>query len=47
MSIMYKVCKRTIERGAAPENMADRIKAFRGANQISVDEYNEQMAMLG
>lgn len=47
MSIMYKVCKRTIERGNYPEDMDMRINVFYGAGLISTDEYDELMGMLG
>lgn len=47
MSIMYKVCKRTIERGNYPEDMDMRINVFYGAGLISTKEYDELMSMLG
>ena len=46
MTIMYKVCKRTIERGNYPEDMAMRINVFYGAGLIFTEEYIELMAML-
>lgn len=46
MSIMYKVCKRTIERGNYPEDMAMRINVFYAGALISTEEYNELMAMI-
>lgn len=46
MSIMFKVCKRTIERGNYPEDMAMRINVFYGGGLITTDEYNELMGML-
>lgn len=46
MSIMYKVCKRTIKRDNYPEDMAMRINVFYGAGLIFTEEYNELMAML-
>lgn len=46
MSIMYKVCKRTIERGNFPEDMAMRINVFYGAGLISTEEYNELINLL-
>lgn len=46
MSIMYKVCKRTIIRGNYPEDMAMRINVFYGAGLISTEEYDELMALL-
>lgn len=46
MSIMFKVCKRTIARGNYPEDMAMRINVFYGGGLITTDEYNELMGML-
>ena len=46
MSIMFKVCKRTIERGNYPEDMAMRINVFYGGGLITTDEYNALMGML-
>lgn len=41
MNIMYKVCKRTIERGNYPSDMKEQIEAFYKVNFISKEEYNE------
>lgn len=46
MNILFKVCKRTIERGNYPEDMTMRINVFYGAGLISTEEYNELIAML-
>ena len=46
MSVMYKVCKRTIKRGNYPEDMDMRINVFYGAGLISTEEYSELMDML-
>ena len=46
MSVLFKVCKRTIERGNYPEDMAMRINVFYGGGLITTDEYNELMGML-
>lgn len=46
MSIMYKVCKRTITRGNYPEDMEMRINVFYGGGLISTEEYNELIAAL-
>lgn len=46
MSIMYKVCKRTIEIGNYPEDMEMRINVFYGGGLISTEEYDELMGML-
>lgn len=46
MSILYKVCKRTIERGGYPEDMALRVNVFYGAGLISTEEYDGLIGML-
>lgn len=46
MSLLYKVCKRTIERGNYPSDMSNRIKTFYKANLITEDEYNELIKMV-
>lgn len=46
MSIMYRVCKRTIERGNYPEDMAMRINVFYGGGLINSDEYNLLISLL-
>ena len=46
MSIMFKVCKRTIERGNYPEDMLMRINVFYGAGLISTEEYGLLASML-
>ena len=46
MSILYRVCKRTIERGGYPEDMALRVNVFYGAGLISTEEYDGLMGML-
>ena len=46
MSVMFKVCKRTIERGNYPENMRNRVEAFFNANLINDEEYNILINML-
>lgn len=46
MSIMFKVCKRTIERGNYPEDMVMRINVFYGGGLISTEEYDELMDMI-
>jgi hypothetical protein len=43
---MYKVCKRTIERGNYPEDMKMRINVFYGSGLISTDEYNYLINIL-
>lgn len=46
MNIMYKVCKRVIERGEYPEDMEMRINIFCGAGLISIEERSELLGML-
>lgn len=47
MSIIYQVCKRTIQRGNYAEDMKIRLDAFVKANVISQEEYEELVRMLG
>ena len=46
MNVMFKVCKRTIERGNYPENMRNRVGTFFNANLINDEEYNILINML-
>lgn len=46
MSLMYKVCERTIYRGNYPEDMALRVNVFYGGGLISTEEYDLLMGML-
>lgn len=46
MSLLYKVCKRTIERGNHPSDMKERIETFYKANLISKKEYSELIKMI-
>ena len=39
MSLMYKVCERTIRRGGYPDDMALRVNVFYGGGLISTEEY--------
>ena len=47
MSLMYKVCERTIRRGGYPEDMALRVNVFYGGCLISTEEYGLLMELLG
>ena len=46
MNILFKVCKRTIERGNYPEDMLMRVNVFYGAGLINTEEYNQLIVML-
>lgn len=46
MSLLYKVCRRTIDRGGYPADMAVRINVFYAAGLISTEEYTDLVAML-
>ena len=46
MNILFKVCKRTIERGNYPEDMLMRVNVFYGAGLINTEEYNELITIL-
>lgn len=44
--VIYNACKRTIIRGNYPENMLDRLIAFSKANLITLEQYEELLAMM-
>ena len=46
MSLMYKVCKRMIERSNYPEDMPERIDAFYYNGLITDNEYNILVSMI-
>lgn len=46
MSLMYKVCERTISRGNYPEDMELRVNVFYAGGLISTDEYNKLISMI-
>jgi len=46
MNILFKVCKRTIERGSFPDDMAMRINVFYVAGLINTEEYNTLIGMI-
>lgn len=46
MSVLFKVCKRTIERGNYPVDMKDRIDAFYKAELINMEEHTILTGML-
>lgn len=45
-SLIYRVCKRTIERGNYPDNMRMRIEVFCADGLISIEERDELKGML-
>lgn len=46
MSLMYRVCARTIGRGGFPEDMALRIHVFYAGGLITTEEYDSLMKLL-
>lgn len=46
MSLIYKVCSRTITRGGFPEDMVMRINVFYAGGMISTEEYNRLAELL-
>lgn len=46
MSIMFKVCKRVIERGNYPEDMSIRIYTFYNAGLINDEEQETLINMI-
>lgn len=46
MNLIYNVCKRTIQRGDAPADMADRLKLFYEKDKLTMSQYSELMKLL-
>lgn len=44
--LIYRVCKRTIERGGYPSDMAIRIDVFYAAGKLTTEQYNELIGLL-
>ena len=44
--LMYGVCKRTIQRGGYPADMAVRVSMLYGGGMLTTERYNELSAML-
>lgn len=45
-SLLYRVCKRTIQRGNYPADMATRIDVFYAGGKISTQEYEELIGLI-
>lgn len=45
-TLIYRVCKRTIQRGNYPTDMAIRLEVFYASGSITTNEYDELSAML-
>lgn len=45
--LIYKVCKRTIERGNYPDDMQTRLDVFYAAGKLTTEQYDELVNMLG
>lgn len=45
-NLIYNVCKRTIQRGNAPVDMAERLKVFYNKNKLTAAQYNELYDLL-
>lgn len=46
-SLLYRVCKRTIQRGNYPADMTTRIDVFYAGGKISTEEYEELIGLIG
>lgn len=44
--LIYRVCKRTIERGGYPEDMATRLDVFYAAGKLTTAQYDELTALV-
>lgn len=45
-NIIYDVCKRTLLRGDAPEDMGMRLVVFFKNNLITAEQYNELFQLM-
>lgn len=45
--LIYRVCKRTIERGNYPDDMQTRLDVFYAAGKLTSAQYDELVNMLG
>lgn len=45
--LIYRVCKRTIERGNYPNDMQMRLDVFYAAGKLTTKQYDELVGMLG
>lgn len=45
-SMLYRVLKRTIQRGQGLEDMEQKLDIFLAANKITLDQYEELLALL-
>lgn len=44
--LIYRVCKRTIERGGYPADMATRLDVFYAAGKLTAAQYDELSGLL-
>lgn len=45
--LIYRVCKRTIERGNYPDDMQIRLDVFYAAGKLTSEQYDKLVNMLG
>lgn len=44
--LIYRVCKRTIERGNYPADMQTRLDVFYAAGKLTTEQYDELTLMI-
>lgn len=44
--LIYRVCKRTIQRGNYPEDMQTRFDVFYAAGKITSEQYDELCGLI-
>lgn len=44
--LIYRVCKRTIERGGYPGDMQDRLDVFYASGKLTTVQYDELTTLL-
>lgn len=44
--LIYRVCRRTIERGSYPADMATRLDVFYAAGKLTTEQYDELTVLI-
>lgn len=44
--LIYRVCKRTIQRGGYPTDMQDRLDVFYASDKLTTEQYDELSGLL-
>lgn len=44
--LIYRICKRTIERGGYPTDMQTRLDVFYAAGKLTTEQYDELSGLI-